>query len=343
MCATMTAMKAAYITGKAQVEVRETEVPAPGPGDVLLRVKVCGICGTDLHFYHGDLPAMASLSPGHEFSGEIAALSESVDGFAEGDRVAVEPIIRCGLCSYCGTGQYQLCPKRVLVGAFHQGALADYVVVPAYTLYRLPDELDYDLGAFIEPMAVSVHGVHIANVAIGDKVLVLGTGTIGLTSIMAARAAGAAEIIATYRHEHQGKAALAAGADRAISPDDVESLQSESIDVVIETVGGKAPTLEQALHVVRLGGSISVLGLFTQNVPLNALSLMRKEARIVGGITYCRPGHHSDFEVALGILKADPERARALITHTFPLDEVGRAFETAADKSSGSIKVQARM
>jgi L-iditol 2-dehydrogenase len=339
----MTLMQAAYITGKAQLEVRETDVPSPGPGEVLLRVRACGICGTDLHFYHGDLPAMASLSPGHEFAGEIAALGDGVDGFAEGDRVAVEPIIRCGRCTYCLTGQYQLCPKRVLIGAFHQGALAEYILAPAYTLYRLPDELDFDLGAFVEPMAVSVHGVHIANVGPGDKVLVLGTGTIGLTSIMAARNAGAAEIIATYRHEHQGKAALNAGADRIISPDDVEPLQSESIDAVIETIGGKAPTLEQALHVVRLGGWISVLGLFTQNVPLNALTLMRKEARIVGGITYCRPGHHSDFDVAIKILKQDPERARSLITHTFTLADSPRAFQTAADKSSGSIKVQVRI
>lgn len=339
----MTAMKAAYITGKAQMEVRQTDVPSPGAGEVLLRVRACGICGTDLHFYNGDLPAMASLSPGHEFAGEVAALGDGVDRFAEGDRVAVEPIIRCGRCTYCQTGQYQLCPKRVLVGAFHQGALAEYIVVPAYMLYRLPDELDFDLGAFAEPMAVSVHGVHIANVSSGDKVLVLGTGTIGLTSIMAAQAAGASEVIATHRHEHQGKAALAAGADRIISPDDVDVLQAESIDVVIETIGGKAPTLEQAVHVVRLGGWITVLGLFTQKVPLNALSLMRKEARIVGGITYCRPGHHSDFDVALGILKADSKRARALITHTFALDEAAKAFETAADKSSGSIKVQVRI
>jgi (R,R)-butanediol dehydrogenase/meso-butanediol dehydrogenase/diacetyl reductase len=286
---------------------------------------------------------MASLSPGHEFSGEIAEVGDGVEGFAEGERVAAEPIIRCGRCTYCQTGQYQLCSKRVLIGAFHQGALAEYIVVPAYTLYRLPHELDFDLGAFAEPMAVSVHGVHMANVSAGDKVLVLGTGTIGLTSVMAARAAGAGEVIATHRHEHQGKAALAVGADRIMHPDEVDVLQSESIDAVIETIGGKAPTLEQALHVVRLGGWISVLGLFTQNVPLNALSLMRKEARIVGGITYCRPGHHSDFDVALGILKADPERAQALITHTFPLDDVAKAFETAADKSSGSLKVQVRV
>lgn len=336
-------MRAAYITAKEQVEIRDADAPSPGPGEVVLRVRACGICGTDLHFYHGDLPAMAGLSPGHEFAGEIAAAGEGVTGFVEGDRVACEPIIRCRECTYCLTGQYQLCPKRVLIGAFHQGALAEYVVVPAYTLYRLPDGLDFDLGAFVEPTAVSVHGVHLANVSPGDKVLVLGSGTIGLTSILAARAAGAGEIIATYRHEHQGKAALTAGADRIVSPDDVPGLQSESIDAVIETAGGKAPTLEHALHIVRLGGWIAVLGLFTQQVPLNALSLMRKEARIVGGITYCRPGHHSDFDVAIRILKSDPERARSLITHTFSLEEAAKAFETAADKKSGSIKVQVRI
>jgi threonine dehydrogenase-like Zn-dependent dehydrogenase len=172
----------------------------------------------------------------------------------------------------------------------------------------------------------------------GERVLVMGSGTVGILTIMAARAAGAGEIIATYRHEHQGRAALAAGATQAVK--DSEMGRLEGIDVVVETVGGAAPTLSQAMGIVRPGGRVSVLGLFTQPVQINALGLMLKETRIVGGITYCRPGMQSDFDQALRILAAEPERARAIISHRFPLDEAAEAFRTASDKSSGCLKVQ---
>jgi threonine dehydrogenase-like Zn-dependent dehydrogenase len=174
----------------------------------------------------------------------------------------------------------------------------------------------------------------------GEKVLVMGSGTIGLLSVLAARAAGAGEIIATYRHEHQGQAALAAGATRALKDSETGGLEREGIDIVVETVGGAAPTLSQALGIVRAGGRVSVLGVFTQPSQINALGLMLKEARIVGGITYCRPGMNSDFDVALKILEAERERARALITHRYPLDQAAEAFATASNKTSESIKVQ---
>jgi 2-desacetyl-2-hydroxyethyl bacteriochlorophyllide A dehydrogenase len=198
--------------------------------------------------------------------------------------------------------------------------------------------MDFEVGALAEPLAVAVHGLHLVDLEMGENVLVMGSGTIGLFSMMVARAAGAARIIATYRHEHQGKAALAAGATTVLKESEMGRL--EDIDVVVETVGGTAPTLAQALGIVRPGGRISVLGLFTQPAQINALGLMLKEARIVGGITYCRPGMQSDFDVALGILSAEPERARALITHRFALDDASEAFRTASDKSSGCLKVQ---
>ena len=168
----------------------------------------------------------------------------------------------------------------------------------------------------------------------------LGSGTIGLFSIIAAKAAGAGEVVATYRHDHQGEAALAAGASRVIRDSDVAGLEKQGIDVAIETIGGSAPTLAQALGAVQPGGRISVLGLFPGAVQLGGLALILKEVTVVGGITYCRPGLRSDFDVAIGILQSDPERARMVITHRFPLDELTQAFATAADKGTKSIKVQ---
>lgn len=332
-------MRAAFITGKETVEVREADVPSPGAGEVLVRVRACGICGSDLHFYHGAFPASPKVSPGHEFAGEVVEVGEGVTGLGWGQRVVVEPIRRCGDCDYCRTGRYHLCPKHMLLGTFAPGGLAEYVAVPAYTLYRPPVELDYETGALVEPLAVAVHGVHLVDLRMGERVLVLGSGTIGLFSIMAARAAGAGDLIASYRHDHQGEAALAAGASRVVREDGVSGLDKDGIDVVIETIGGSAPTLAQALGVVRPGGRISVLGLFPGAVQIGGLALIVKEVTVAGGITYCRQGHQSDFEVAMGILRSDPERARAVITHRVPLEDAAQAFAAAADKGTKSLKV----
>lgn len=333
-------MTAVFCTAKEKIEVRRVPVPSPGPGEVLLRVRACGICGSDLHFYRGALPTMPNISPGHEFAGEVVELGEGVQGWAPGQRVVIEPLRVCRECAYCRTGQYQLCARRVLLGTFAPGGLTEFIAVPAYTLYPLPEALDFEMGALVEPLAVAVHGLHQVGLSVGERVLILGSGSIGLMAVLAARAAGAGEVMVTYRHDHQGRAALALGASRVVTADEAAGLDKEGIDVAVETVGGGAPTLAQALGLVRPGGRVSVLGLFTQPVQVNALALMLKEARLAGGITYCRPGQHSDFDVAMRIIQSDPDRARAVISHRFPLEEAAQAFAVAADKSSASLKVQ---
>ncbi len=331
-------MLAAYIAAPNTVEVKDSPIPQTAPGEVLVRVRSCGICGSDLHFYEGAFPAMANVSPGHEFAGEIEALGEGVAGWSEGDRVAVEPITSCQTCEYCRSGRYHLCPRHILIGTMRSGALAQYIAVPAYTLYRLPEGMDFETGALAEPLAVAVHGLHIVGLKAGEKVLVLGSGTIGLMTVLAARAAGA-EVVATYRHEHQSGAALALGAVRTVHDEAMAGLEREGFDVVVETVGGTAKTLQQALGTVRAGGRVSVLGLFTQPVSVHPIGLVLKETTVVGGITYCRPGLRSDFDVALAILARHGEQARSVITHRFPLSEASAAFETAAHKGTKSLKV----
>lgn len=335
-------MLAVFSGGKEKIEVREVPVPSPGPGEALLRVRACGICGSDLHFYRGELPALPTISPGHEFVGDLVEVGEGVQGFAVGQPLVVEPLCTCRQCAYCRTGSYQLCPKRVLLGTFASGGLAEYVTVPAYTLYPLPEGMDYELAALVEPLAVAVHGLHLVGLSFGERVVVLGSGSIGVMATLAARALGAGEVIATHRYEHQAQAALAAGASRAVPADEAAALANERPDVVVETVGGHAGTLDQAVGLVRPGGRVAVLGLFTAPVQVNALAVMLNEVRAVGAICYCRPGQHSDFDVALRIIQADPERARGVISHRFPLRQADEAFRTAADKSTASVKVQVR-
>jgi L-iditol 2-dehydrogenase len=332
-------MLAAFSGGKEKIEVKDTPVPAPGAGEVLLRVRACGICGSDLHVYRGEIPMLPTVTPGHEFAGEVAEVGEGVEGFAPGQRAVVEPLGACRECSYCRVGDYHLCPKRVLLGAFAPGGLAEYVTVPDYTLYPLPDALDYELAALVEPLAVAVHGLHLVDLSFGERVIVLGSGSIGIMAALAARAMGAGEVTVTYRYEHQAQAALAAGATRAVQAEEVAGLAGDKPDVVVETVGGHADTLNQAIGLVRPGGRVSVLGLFTTRVQLNTFTLMLNEVRAVGGIMYCRRRRYSDFEVALRIIEAAPERASGVISHRFPLGEADEAFRTAADKSTASLKV----
>ncbi|MFQ6020059.1 MAG: zinc-binding dehydrogenase, partial [Dehalococcoidia bacterium] len=175
--------------------------------------------------------------------------------------------------------------------------------------------------------------------------LVLGSGGVGLSVVLAARAAGAGEVIATYRHRHQGEAALALGARTVLAADEVggreiaAAVQRQPIDIVVETVGGRSDTLEQALNLVRPGDRVAVLGVFTRTTALNPLILTLKEVRLVGCSGYCRPGKRSDFDTALGIIAADPERVRRAISHRFPLSEAAAAYAVASDKSNRSLKV----
>lgn len=336
-------MISAFCTAPKQIELRDVPKPVPGHGDVVLRVRRCGVCGSDLHFYHGTLPP-PPVCPGHEISGEISDVGSGVDKFKAGDRVAVEPLIVCGSCVYCKSGDYQICPRFQVAGNSVDGGFAEYMRMPSYAIFRLPEPVDYEVGALTEPLAVTVHAARLAPIRMGDRVLILGAGTIGLLAVAAAKAAGAGEVWITARHEQQAAAATALGATRvfrgAAGQSELQAVTYENpIDVVIETVGGTADTLNDAIHSVRRGGTIVVLGIFANSPPLSALILVVKEVRLVGSMTYGRSGTRADFDIALDILAADPEKFRALITHRYALSQVAKAFEVASDKASGSIKV----
>lgn len=335
-------MRAAFCRAAGQIEVCEVAEPRPQPGEALLRVHACGICGSDLHFFHGGFPP-PKVCPGHEISAEVVELASGTQ-LRPGDRVAVEPLVVCRECAHCRSGNYQLCPSFQVAGQSRAGGFADWLVMPEYALYRLPDAVDTTLGALTEPLAVGVHAVRVAALRLGETVLVLGAGTIGLLAIAAARAAGAAEVWVTARHDQQEQAALMLGATRVFrggeaDADLVAAARRHGVDVVIETVGGHADTIDAAIHRVRRGGRVVVVGVFTQKVRIDAVALMVKEVQLRGSMTYGRSGPRTDFEVALQLLAADPQRYRALLTHRVPLAEIAAGFTAAGDKSRGAIKV----
>jgi threonine dehydrogenase-like Zn-dependent dehydrogenase len=276
--------------------------------------------------------------------GEVTAIGSGVSNVRAGDRVAVEPLIVCGTCFSCRAGDYQLCPQFQVAGNSVDGGFAEYVRMPAYALFGLPKEVDDEIGALTEPLAVTVHAARMAPIRMGNRVLILGAGTIGLLAVAAAKAAGAGDVWITARHPQQASVAMALGATRVFSgtaaAGEVSAAGHEQpIDVVIETVGGMADTLSDAVHLARRGGTVVVLGIFATSPSISALALVIKEVRLVGSMTYGRSGTRADFDIAIDLLGRAPERYRPLVTHRYRLSEIGLGFETASDKGSGSIKV----
>jgi 2-desacetyl-2-hydroxyethyl bacteriochlorophyllide A dehydrogenase len=337
-------MHAAVARGPRRIEVDRMPVPDPGPGEVRVRIGACGICGSDLHLLEaGGL--RPGLVPGHEMMGVVDALGPGVSGLEAGARVAVEPFRTCGACPACRAGRGNLCPDGRLLGVHAPGGLAEYAVAPAERLFAVPEDLPAPVAALAEPLAVSVHGLRRAAFSSGQRVLVLGAGAVGLLTVLAARALGAGEVWVSARHPHQARAAEAAGANRVLgeaeaTPETLRSLgRSREVDVVVETVGGRADTLAAAGAAIRPGGTVSVLGLFLEPVSLDTIPLLMKEATLAWSYCYEHGDGGADFADAVSILDARREAAGRLVTHTVPLAEAPRAFSLAADRKAGAIKV----
>lgn len=341
-------MRAACIRGPGRVELTRIARPEPGPGEVRVAVEACGICGSDLHLFHAGFFAPGTV-PGHEAAGRVDALGADVAGFAAGERVAIEPMRGCGRCAECRRGDYSICRSSQLHGVHLPGGLAEAVVVPADRLHRVPADLDPGIAALAEPMAVVVHALWRGGLAPGQRVLVLGAGSIGLLAIPAARRMGAGEIWITARHPHQAALARALGATRVLDeaeagdPTKLDAIGREApIDLVVETVGGPADTLRAAGAAVRPGGVVSVVGVFLAAPPIEPLALMMKEVTLAWSYCYGSPaarGGRADFADAIDLLDRERDALAPLVTHRVPLDRVADAFALAADRKAGAIKV----
>jgi 2-desacetyl-2-hydroxyethyl bacteriochlorophyllide A dehydrogenase len=331
-------MRAAFCPSPRQIELREISEPVADEQNVVVRVHACGICGSDLHYYCGAAPP-PRVPLGHEISGTIA--DAGVSDLAIGDRVVVEPLIACGICARCRTGEPNLCPRLRILGNRAPGGLADQVAVPASSVYRVPAEIDLDTAMLTEPLAVGVHAADLAEIQPGESVLVLGAGAIGLLAAFAAVERGG-EVTISARYRHQAAAAFDLGVRAVIDTDRsaiLAACAAHQPDVVLETVGGAAVTLDLALEVVRPGGRIVGLGIFSEPIALHPLRFLVKEVRLVSSMTYRRSGRQPDFAHALDLLARERNRLARLITHRVPLRDVARGFETAADKATGAIKV----
>ena len=336
-------MPAARLQGPKAIGVTSQTVPAPGAAEVRVRVEVCGVCGTDLHFFTGRWPQPA-FTLGHEFSGVVTAVGEDAAPWRVGDKVCVEPVLSCGRCRACRRGENNLCSEFRFLSIHLDGGMAEQAIVPVKCLHAIPEGMSASRAALAEPLAVAIHACRVGGVKAGDTVVVCGAGSIGLLTAAAAGSAGAAEVIVSGRHPHQQEAANSLGA-RGVAPDDLEAAvaaatDGEGADVIIETVGGAGQAVGQALAAVRPGGTVVLVGGFTRPASVHLWRVVSRESRVLGAYCYNHAHAPTDFERALQLLSEEGDDLERLITHRLPLSEVCEAFGLALDKSSHAIKVQ---
>lgn len=316
-------MLAAVIQRPHELIVTERPVPSPGPGEVLVRVAACGVCGTDLHIlqgeYWGDYPRV----PGHELSGTVAALGAGVAGLSVGERVVVNPNLPCGLCAHCRRGQINLCVSNTAVGVTRDGGFAEYCVAPAPLVLPLPAEVSLPAGALAEPLSCCLHGIDRTGLRAGDSVILLGAGTIGLLLLQLACHAGASRIISVDPVAEKRELALQLGATAALSP---EAVAEERADLVIEAAGRPA-TAQQALELVAPGGTVLFFGVCPPEATISVKphELFFRELTLLG--SYVNPFTTTR---ALELLASGVVRAEPLLSHRYALPDTPEAFATVA-------------
>ena len=315
--------------------VMEDVDPAPlPPGRVRVSVIACGICGSDLHVYAGRSARHKDVVMGHEIVGTIieggAGLPDSL--------YAIEPLDACLKCNYCAAGATNICPTMKFIGIDEPGGLAEFIDVPAHTLHPVPDTLSPLLASLVEPMACSYRGVALGRLKIESRVLVLGAGTIGLFAGLLARDR-AAEVAITARHPQQFDAVRRLGLTPLSETEWEDWARDRQPDVVLETVGGAADTINDAIKAAQPEARIVILGIFTANSQVDGLMLVAKEVDIVGSSMYGVGVHGREFASTIDSLERYASEVGFMQTHRFPLTSITEAFDTALDKSTGAIKV----
>ena len=343
----MPTMTAALHDGKGRMRIANVQAPEAGPGDAVIRVREAGICGSDLLNY-GVNTTPESTPGGHEVAGEIVAVGPGVDPSRVGQRVAIDTIGHgraCGACWYCRMGQVRQCLDK---SENEGGGFAELMKRRAHGCYELSDDLSWEEGALVEPLAVSVHAVRRGGMAPGETVVVLGAGTIGLTAVAAARALGAGKVFVTARHEHQAVLAKRLGADNALPPDGsglwdalADVTEGRGADLTIETVGGNSDaTLKQSIKTTRMQGRIVILGGFRQPMTIDWMEPLLSEQSIIFSSCYSILDGRHDYELAIDLMASGRAPLKQMVTHKFPLVDTQKGFDTAYDKSTGSVKVQ---
>jgi len=342
----MEKMKAAFFYGKEDIRIHEINIPKIKEDEILIKIRVCGICGSDVRSYYKGVEERYKipLILGHEVSGEVFKTGGEIDGFTIGDRVVVAPIYGCGKCSFCVSGQENLCKDVMVFGCNLDGAFAEYMKIPARAIQRgalvkIPNELSDEEAALIEPFSCCLHGVLRANVRPGDTVLVIGAGPIGLAHTKLLRLLGASYIIASDVVDSRLEVAKKFGADMTINPDIKDSskkirelTENKGVDAVIVAVGNPE-AITQGLKMVRRGGTVVLFGGCPSNtvVQVDPNLIHYSDIAVVGSIDATM----DEFRRTVSLVSI--AEVKPFITHRFPLESIKDAMETS--KSREALKV----
>ncbi len=349
-------MKAAVLRKPELMVIEEVPIPEPKAGWVRLKNKACGICGSDMHIYTGNHPWLKPGHPmekfvlghvyGHEISGVVDALGDGVTGVRVGDRAAVFSIVPCMRCEFCRVGLYQICKNLEHFGFHHSGGFAEYTLVPAAHVVPVPEHISFEEAALLDVLEVAVHAVHVAKITLSDTVALLGAGPIGIAIASIAKRAGARELFVVAKHPAQKELARRIGAHMVLDPrkDDVVKQVTDAtgglgVDCAVECVGYKSKTLELALDLIRKGGRIVFTGVFEENVTLNFGTLLIKEAALLASHACGMWDLVHEVDLAMQFLSEGVFPARALVSHTFPLEKINEAFHIKITEPERAMKV----
>ncbi|HOJ92367.1 MAG TPA: zinc-dependent alcohol dehydrogenase family protein [Dictyoglomaceae bacterium] len=315
---------------KGKLILKDCAIPKIKSDEVLVKVLASGICGTDLHLIAGKTLAKEGVIRGHEFAGEVVEVGEKVDGLKIGDLVAIDPNIVCGYCYFCRRGEINLCENRTALGVDLNGGFADYCAVPFKQAYKLPQDLTPIEGAMMEPVACALHGIERIGMKIGDSVLIVGGGALGLILLQLSLIYGAEKVIVVEPYEEKRRLALELGAFCVIDPinEDVfkvvkDITDNRGVDVSIEAVG-RVETVKTAMDCARRGGKILIFGVspFNGFLEISPFDIYERELSIMG--SFVNPLTNSR---ALSLIKEKRINVEKIVSHKFPLDAIDKAIE----------------
>ncbi len=336
-------MKAAVYLGPRHLEIRDVPIPPVGENEVLIKVAYCGICGTDVHIYHGDGGAADVTPPliiGHEFSGIVEKVGGNVKKLKVGDKVSVNPNDMCGECYFCHNGMEHFCEHFTGIGTTVNGGFAEYCVASESTVYKT-ETLDLLQAAMVEPLSCCVHGIDLCGIKPGDTVLIMGTGPIGLIMLQLAKLSGAGMVIATARSEKKSELAKSMGADRVINVS-TEDLETEiaalcrNLNCIIECVGNPS-TIEQAISVAGKGATVMLFGLTGPDAKIEIKPdiIFKKELKITS--SFINPYTYSRSINLLNTAKID---VTSMIKNIIPLEKLEEALSTDILRKQGKVVVK---
>jgi L-iditol 2-dehydrogenase len=324
-------MKVLLLSAYKQLDIVDMPAPKPAPDELLIRIRACGICGSDVHGYDGSTGRrLPPVVMGHEAAGNVEAVGSAVENFRAGDRVTFDSTVSCGKCFFCLRGQINLCDNREVIGvstpAFRRmGAFAEFVTVPARIAYPLPDNLSYAHAALIEAVSVAVHAVSLTPIALEDTVVVVGAGMIGLLTLQAVRQAGAGRVFVVDVDDSRLELARSLGA--------TETFNSRNADIALECAGATAP-VKLALDSVRKGGTVTLIGNVAPTIELGLQSTVTRQIRLQGSCA-----SSGEYPACISLISRGAIQVAPLISAVAPIEDGASWFHRLYEREPGLLKV----